>query len=170
MFVYGSCEGTQNGRGDLVRGKNGSLTPSLPSDASSKTYTLRSANSTLAWVDTSVGTQKFENIEVSGTITAGGKSLNTVEANPSDAAAATLSKLKVGDTTYDFNRTLIKNGTYVSEEGFATLNSFSFTAEEMEKINNGEIDMLIGEFNTPNETYYYNAKNHNFISKLRFML
>ena len=85
---------------------------------------------------------------------------NSVEANPSDAATATLSKLKVGDTTYDFNRTLIKNGTYVSEEGFATLNSFSFTAEEMEKINNGEIDMLIGEFNTRNETYYYNAKKY----------
>ena len=83
-----------------------------------------------------------------------------VAANPTDDATATLSKLKVGDTTYDFNRTLIKNGTYVSEEGFATLNSFSFTAEEMEKINNGEIDMLIGEFNTRNETYYYNAKKY----------
>ena len=83
-----------------------------------------------------------------------------IEANPVDEATDTLTKLKVGDTTYDFNRTLIKNGTYVSEEGFATLNSFSFTAEEMEKINNGEIDMLIGEFNKRSETYYYNAKKY----------
>ena len=83
-----------------------------------------------------------------------------IEANPVDEATDTLTKLKVGDTTYDFNRILIKNGTYVSEEGFATLNSFSFTDEEMEKINNGEIDMLIGEFNKRNETYYYNAKKY----------
>ena len=46
--------------------KNGSLTPSLPSDASSKTYTLRSVNRALTWVDTSVGTQNFEAISVGG--------------------------------------------------------------------------------------------------------
>lgn len=42
------------------------MIPSLPSDASSKTYTLRSVNGTLAWVDTSVGTQYFEDINVGG--------------------------------------------------------------------------------------------------------
>lgn len=45
---------------------NGNLLPSLPSDASSKTYTLRSVNRALTWVDTSVGTQNFEAINVGG--------------------------------------------------------------------------------------------------------
>ena len=44
----------------------GRLAPALPSDASSKTYTLRSVNRTLTWVDTSVGTQNFEAISVGG--------------------------------------------------------------------------------------------------------
>ena len=44
----------------------GRLAPALPSDASSKTYTLRSVNRTLTWVDTSVGTQNFEAINVGG--------------------------------------------------------------------------------------------------------
>ena len=42
------------------------MIPPLPSDSSSKTYTLRSVNGTLTWVDTSVGTQYFEDINVGG--------------------------------------------------------------------------------------------------------
>ena len=42
------------------------MIPQLPSDSSSKTYTLRSVNGTLTWVDTSVGTQYFEDINVGG--------------------------------------------------------------------------------------------------------
>lgn len=43
----------------------GVVPPPLPSDTS-KTYTLRSVNGVLTWVDTSVDTQKFKNVEVSG--------------------------------------------------------------------------------------------------------
>ena len=43
----------------------GIVPPPLPSDTS-KTYTLRSVNGTLTWVDTSVGTQNFEAINVGG--------------------------------------------------------------------------------------------------------
>ena len=47
----------------------GIVPPPLPSDTS-KTYALRSVNGTLTWVDVSVGTsvdtQKFKNVEVSG--------------------------------------------------------------------------------------------------------
>lgn len=47
----------------------GVVPPPLPSDTS-KTYALRSVNGTLTWVDISVGTsvdtQKFKNVEVSG--------------------------------------------------------------------------------------------------------
>lgn len=43
----------------------GIVPPPLPSDTS-KTYTLKSVNGVLTWVDTSVDTQKFKNVEVSG--------------------------------------------------------------------------------------------------------
>ena len=43
-----------------------SFVPPLPDDSSSKTYTLRSVNGILTWVDTSVGTQYFEDINVGG--------------------------------------------------------------------------------------------------------
>lgn len=43
----------------------GIVPPPLPSDAS-KTYTLKSVNGVLTWVDTSVDTQRFKNVEVSG--------------------------------------------------------------------------------------------------------
>lgn len=43
----------------------GVVPPPLPSDAS-KTYSLKSVNGSLTWVDTSVDTQKFKNVEVSG--------------------------------------------------------------------------------------------------------
>ena len=39
-------------------------------------------------------------IEPDGTITAGGKAINAVEANPTGEATETLTKLKVGETTY----------------------------------------------------------------------
>ena len=42
------------------------MVPPLPSDAIAKTYTLRSVNGILTWVDTSVGTQYFEDINVGG--------------------------------------------------------------------------------------------------------
>ena len=128
--------------------KNGSLTPSLPSDASSKTYTLRSVNGTIDWKDTSVGTQKFENVEVSGTITAGGKSLNTVEANPSDAATTSLNKIKIGNTAYNItsSRALVKNGTYYSKNGELVFNTISLTDAEITQINNKEIDVISGKF------------------------
>ena len=80
---------------------NTQVIPSLPSDSASKTYTLRSVNGAIDWKDTSVGTQKFENVEVSGTITAGGKSLNAVEANPSDVATTSLNKIKIGNVVYN---------------------------------------------------------------------
>lgn len=44
--------------------------PPIPSDSSSKTYTLRLVNCRLTWVDTSVGTQAFENISVNGLVDA----------------------------------------------------------------------------------------------------
>ena len=43
----------------------GIVPPPLPSDTS-KTYILKSVNGVLTWVDTSVDTQKFKNVEVSG--------------------------------------------------------------------------------------------------------
>lgn len=131
--------------------KNGSLTPSLPSDASSKTYTLRSANSTLTWVDTSVGTQKFENIEVSGTITTGGKSLNTVEANPSDAATTPLNKIKIGNVVYNIVGSSSSGGSSGSD---SSAGDSSFVAFEYNniitngKVNDGVFQELTNLINT----------------------
>lgn len=113
-------------------------TPSLPSDASSKTYTLRSANSTLTWVDTSVGTQKFENVEVSGTITAGGKSLNAVEANPSDAATTSLNKIKIGNVVYNIVGSSSSGGSSGSD---SSAGDSSFVAFEYNNIiTNGRVN------------------------------
>ena len=39
-------------------------------------------------------------VEPDGTITVDGKSINAIEANPTDEATETLTKLKVGETTY----------------------------------------------------------------------
>ena len=44
--------------------------PPIPSDSSSKTYTFRLVNGHISWVDTSVGTQAFENISVNGLVDA----------------------------------------------------------------------------------------------------
>ena len=38
-------------------------------------------------------------VEPDGTITVDGKSINAIEANPTDEATETLTKLKVGETT-----------------------------------------------------------------------
>lgn len=49
----------------------GIVPPPLPSDTS-KTYTLKSVNGVLTWVDISVDTQRFKNVEVSGYLNVSG--------------------------------------------------------------------------------------------------
>lgn len=53
--------------------------PPIPSDSSSKTYTFRLVNGHLAWVDTSVGTQAFENISVNGLVDAARVSAGNID-------------------------------------------------------------------------------------------
>lgn len=112
--------------------------PSLPSDSASKTYTLRSVNGTVDWKDTSIGTQKFENLEVSGTITAGGKSLNTVEANPSDAATTSLNKIKIGNVVYNIVGSSSSGGSSGSDSSTGDSSSVAFEYNNI--ITNGRIN------------------------------
>ena len=112
--------------------------PLLPTDASGKTLSLISTNGSIGWKDTSVGTQKFENVEVSGTITAGGKSLNAVEANPSEAATTPLNKIKIGNAVYNIVGSSSSGGSSGSDG--STENS-SFVAFEYNNIiTNGKVN------------------------------
>ena len=112
--------------------------PLLPTDASGKTLSLISTNGSIGWKDTSVGTQKFENVEVSGTITAGGKSINTVEANPSDAATTSLNKIKIGNVVYNIVGSSSSGGSGGSD---ASAEGSSFVAFEYDNIiTNGHIN------------------------------
>lgn len=122
----------------LGKVKNGNLLPSLPLDASSKTYTLRLVDGHLTWVDTSVGTQKFENVEVSGTITAGGKSLNAVEANPADAATTSLNKIKIGNVVYNIVGSSSSGGSSGSDSSAGDSGFVAF--EENNIITNGRVN------------------------------
>ena len=69
-----------------------------------------------------------------------------VEANPSTEATETLTKLKVGNTTYNFNETLEKNGIYSGVDGNTIFNGISVSAEEFEKIKNGAIRYVYGTY------------------------
>ena len=65
-------------------------------------------------------------VEPDGTITAGGKAINAVEANPTGEATATLDKLKVGNVAYN-----------VGGGSFAV--SMSFTNEEIASAHDGDV-------------------------------
>ena len=160
--------------------------PLLPTDASGKTLSLISTNGSIGWKDASVGTQKFENVEVSGTITTGGKSLNAVEANPSDAATTSLNKIKIGNVVYNIvgssssggssgsdkpnksNSTLKKDGTFKSQNGPIIINSINFTDEELERINNREIDSIYGSFDAHGSKTEYRVFFSDFFGDLSF--
>lgn len=69
-----------------------------------------------------------------------------VKANPTDEATEPLTKLKVGNTTYNFNETLEKNGIYSGVDGNSIFNGISVSAEEFEKIKNGVVRYIYGTY------------------------
>ena len=97
------------------------------------------------------------NLQVNGTITAGGKTLNAVEANPTEETTETLTKIKIGNTAYAVggggsgDNFLLVNMAFSS-----TLGSNSFYVETTlddevkAKILNGDIKVISGHFNYEN--------------------
>lgn len=84
-----------------------------------------------------------------------------IEANPADEATNTLTKLKVGDTTYDINVSLNKDATFAGDWGIAIGNTIELTEDEMARVRSGEVIVLYGNiYISENEMTGYAAVRH----------
>lgn len=84
-----------------------------------------------------------------------------IEANPVDEATETLTKLKVGDTTYGINVSLNKDATFAGDWGIAIGNTIELTEDEMARVRSGEVIVLYGNiYISENEMTGYAAVRH----------
>ena len=107
-------------------------------------------------------TEIRNNLQVNGTITAGGNVLTAVVANPTEDTTGTLSKIKIGNTAYAVgggDNTLQVDMEFQTTTGGSSRFrcSASITDDIKAKLTNGEIKVISGSFKYENGSngYYY---------------
>lgn len=111
-------------------------------------------------------TEIGNNLQVNGTITAGGNVLSAVVANPTEETTGMLSKIKIGNTAYAVggggsgDNFLLANSTSNAIETGNNIYSFSVSVsdDEIAKLKNGNIKVISGEFKYSNgDTGYFST-------------
>ena len=96
-------------------------------------------------------TEIRNNLQVNGTITAGGNVLSAVVANPTEETTGTLSKIKIGDTAYAVgggdNTLLIFASSNVGQIGnYEFYADTTISDDAVAKLVNGDIKVISGTF------------------------
>lgn len=109
-------------------------------------------------------TEIGNNLQVNGTITAGGNVLSAVVANPTEETTGTLSSIKIGNTAYAVGggggNWLYVQLNYNSGDETTLIESATISEQDVAKIVNGEVLVISG-------TYRKNSVPYNFYSVLQ---